>query len=379
MPMTNRENALALLRYESYEKVPLVHFGYWQETLAKWQQEGHITKEQAVYKWTGIPDGISTDLGFDFGWQPSFMVNAGLNPAFEWELLETMPDGTKKLRNHYGVIVLDKEDAGGIPAEVGHTLEDRESWESEFLPRLQFSEDRVDAQQVAQIKETGSLQTDPHLADAPLGLHCGSLMGILRDWMGIENLYYLYADDEDLYDEIIDTVGDLSYKATELALQQGITFDYAHFWEDLCYKNGPLVMPGVFEEKVGPHYKRITDLLTRYGIDIISLDSDGMIDTLLPTWIENGVNTMFPIEVGTWNASIAPWKEKYGKTIRGVGGMRKYVFAQEKSDIDKEIERLKPLVDMGGYIPCPDHLIPPDAKFENVLYYCEQFRKAFQK
>jgi hypothetical protein len=30
--------------------------------------------------------------------------------------------------------------------------------------------------------------------------------------------------------------------------------------------------------------------------------------------------------------------------------------------IDKEIERLKPLVDLGGYIPCPDHRIPPHCK-----------------
>ena len=36
-----------------------------------------------------------------------------------------------------------------------------------------------------------------------------------------------------------------------------------------------------------------------------------------------------------------------------------------------------PLVDLGGYIPCPDHRIPPDAKYELVAYYCELFHKAF--
>ena len=55
----------------------------------------------------------------------------------------------------------------------------------------------------------------------------------------------------------------------------------------------------------------------------LSLDCDGWIDHLIPIWLENGVNTMFPIEVGTWNASIAPWREKYGKKILGVGGMNK--------------------------------------------------------
>ena len=32
-------------------------------------------------------------------------------------------------------------------------------------------------------------------------------------------------------------------------------------------------------------------------------------------------------------------------------------------------------IDLGGFIPCPDHRIAPDAKFELVQYYCELMRK----
>ena len=87
---------------------------------------------------------------------------------------------------------------------------------------------------------------------------------------------------------------------------------------------------------------------------------------------------MFPIEVGTWDANIRPWREKYGREIRGVGGMRKHVFAEDYAAVDAEIERLKSLVELGGFIPCPDHRIAPDAKWENVQYYCEKMRKAFE-
>jgi uroporphyrinogen decarboxylase len=97
----------------------------------------------------------------------------------------------------------------------------------------------------------------------------------------------------------------------------------------------------------------------------------------VPIWLENGVNTMFPIEVGTWNASIQPWRQQYGKQIRGVGGMNKVIFARDYAAIDAEVERLKPLVALGGYIPCPDHRIAPDAKWENVQYYCDKMKKAF--
>jgi hypothetical protein len=173
--------------------------------------------------------------------------------------------------------------------------------------------------------------------------------------------------------------GAISYNCVKTALETGAKFDYAHYWEDICFKNGPSVSPTVFNELVGPHYKRTTDLLKIYGVDIVSVDCDGMIDSLIPTWLENGVNTMFPIEVGTWDANIKPWREKYGKQNRGVGGMNKTVFSRNFKAIDAEIERLITLVDLGGYIPCPDHRIAPDAKFGNVQYYCEQLRKAFDK
>ncbi len=372
MSMTNRENAMAILNYENYERVPAVHFGYWDETLERWTKEGYIPKEREK-DW----DWVSGELGFDFGWDQSLQVGGWLTPPFEREVLEVLDNGTRKVRNNIGVIILEHPDAGSIPAECGHTLTDRKSWETEFLPRLKFSKDRVSSEIVAKLKRGESIKTDPRMVDMPIGLHCGSLMGVIRDWLGMEGVSFLCFDDEDLYDEIIKTVADLSYKGVELALQQGIKFDYAHFWEDICFKNGPIVMPSMFDEKVGPHYKRITDLLNKNGINIVTLDCDGWIDSLIPTWLNNGVNTMFPIEVGTWNASIKPWREQYGKELRGIGGMRKYIFALEKSDIDKEIERLKPLIDLGGFIPCPDHRIPPDSKFENVAYYCEQFKKNF--
>jgi len=203
----------------------------------------------------------------------------------------------------------------------------------------------------------------------------GSLCGRIRDWMGIVGISYLLIDDESLFDEIIETVACLCYKQAEYILRQGARFDFAHFWEDICFKNGPLVNPSTLKLKCGHYYKRLTELVNSYGINIISVDCDGMIDSLIPIWLDNGVNTMFPIEVGTWNASIAPWRKKYGKILRGVGGMNKKVFAYDRTAIDAEIERLKPLVELGGYIPCPDHRIAPDAKWENVQYYCEKMRQ----
>lgn len=373
--MNNRERVKAILNYQDYDRMPVVHFGYWNKTLDKWVDEGHISKEEAG----GWADGNQNDisiakkLGFDFNWFTTVMPITGMTPlypAFEPKVLEELPDGFYKMVNSNGGVELHRGGAGSIPAEVDHLLKDRSSWEEHFVPRLKFFEGRVYTKIIETIKH------DPG-REYPLGLFCGSLFGDIRNWMGVEGLSFLYVDDEELYDEIINTVGGLWYRIVESTLATGIQFDFGHFWEDICFKNGPLVSPGVFSQKVGPHYKRICDLLNSYGINIVSLDCDGFIDALIPTWVNNGVNTMFPIEVGTWNANIAPWRTQYGIQLRGVGGMNKNVFSRDYTAVDDEIERLRPLVELGGFIPCPDHRIAPDAKWENVQYYCDRMHKVF--
>ena len=386
--MTNAERVKAILHYQDYDKLPVVHFGFWDETLEKWRDQGHITAQQAQEAIDGKDgtDGekcVADKLGFDFNWNNCFCPNARLFPEFEKKVIRQHPDGTREVLDVNGVIILPKDDASGIPTHVGHLLEDRKGWEEHYLPRLQFSEDRVLKMMVntdngpLPFGQGGLDYLKNDKRENPIGLFCGSLFGEIRNWLGLEGISYLYMDDEKLYDEIIDTVAELCYKCTEITLAAGAKFDFGHFWEDICFKSGPLVIPSVFDQKVGPHYKRITELVNKHGIDIVSLDCDGVIDALIPTWFNNGVNTMFPIEVGTWDASLTPWREKFGQELRGVGGMNKTLFARDYATIDAEIERLKSIVELGGYIPCPDHRLAPDSRWENVQYYCEKMREIF--
>lgn len=370
--MNYRENVNAILHYQPFEKMPIVSFGYWGETVQKWADEGHITREEADgycrYGDNSEADrSIMKRLGFDFNWNSCYGGNVGLYPAFDRIILEQKADGGQVIRDEQGLIVLVKPGVVSIPAEIGTTLTDRDVWEKEYLPRLQWEAERIDTSLFESLKDDSQRQL-------PVGLHCGSLMGYMRNLLGVEELSYLYVDDPELYEEIANTLAGLCYQSVKAILETGAKFDYAHFWEDICYKNGPLVSPNGFRQIIGPHYRKITNLLKEHGVDIVSVDCDGWIDTLLPIWLENGVNTMFPIEVGTWNASIAPWREKYGKDLRGVGGMNKTVFARDYQAVDQEVERLRPLMELGGYIPCPDHRIAPDAKFENVQYYCEKMK-----
>ena len=383
--MNNRERTLAILNYESYDRLPLIHFGYWVETLQKWAAEGHITEEEAKSHADGnaVDVALNWKLGFDFAWSNAFAWNTRLDPMLERRVIEQRPDGSRVVMNEDGAYVIEKPGIVSIPTEVDHLLKGRKEWEEIYKPRLQFSVDRirtgwavVDGNAFS-FEEGGREMLLKQDASHPVGLYCGGLIGVIRYWLGLVNMSYLMTDDEPLFNEIAETVCELSYQGTKVVLETGVKFDFAHFWEDICYKGGPLVNPRMFAEKFGPKYKRITDLLRSYGVNFVSLDCDGKIDALIPTWLENGVNIMFPIEVGTWNASIQPWREKYGKELRGIGGLNKHIFGYDYVAIDAEIERMRPLVELGGYIPCPDHRLPLEARWENVQYYCERMRKIF--
>lgn len=373
--MNNRQRAMAILNYEDYDSMPIVHFGYWYELLQKWQVEGHITEEEA----NGYGDGNAIDrsiakkLGFDFCWTAITGSHNGLMPGFEYKVLERRPDGFIIHQNGNGLIEETRPGAGSIPATVGTLLKDRKAWEELYKPKLQADERRYGT--TANLPNIKKILDEA--TDIPAGLHVGSLYGAIRDMLGVEAISYLYADDEELYIEIIDTIGEICYSNAKAILESGAKPDFLHYWEDICFKNGPLVNPAIFKEYVGPHYKRISDLAHKYGVKIISLDCDGCIDKLVPIWLENGVNTMFPIEVGTWNANIIPWRKEYGRELRGVGAMNKNVLSLDRTAIDKEIENLRAQVDLGGFIPCPDHRLPPDAIWENVQYYTDRMRKIF--
>jgi len=280
--MNNRERILAVFNYQGYDRLPLVHFGYWTETLFQWAEEGHITLEEARAWADGnaIDLAITKKLGFDFNWAcASFGANASLHPPFEWKILEVLPDGSRKVVNGNGVVILEKDGTQGIPPEVDHLLKGRREWEESFLPRLRFSPDRLwDASERIQAVRSGEWQL-------PVQLWCGSLYGSLRDWLGMVNSAYLQADDPVLFDEMIQCLGHLVYECVQATLDHipaDTVPDYAHFWEDICFKSGPLISPRVFREKVGPHYRRITDLLGKRGIHLISVDCDGKIDALSP-------------------------------------------------------------------------------------------------
>lgn len=95
-------------------------FGFWNETVNKWAQEGYITQEEAD-AYCNLGDNawgdrsIMAKLGFDFNWNCCRGSNVLLQPEFEFKILEQKPDGSRIVRNGQGLICSEKPGVSSIP------------------------------------------------------------------------------------------------------------------------------------------------------------------------------------------------------------------------------------------------------------------------
>jgi hypothetical protein len=211
--------------------------------------------------------------------------------------------------------------------------------------------------------------------DYPLAIGIGSLIGRVRNWFGFENLALVAYDDPALLEEIIETITVCITCTIERALKE-VQFDFAAGWEDICYKSGPVLSPAMFDRWIVPRYKRITDLLHKYGVDIAWTDCDGNIMPILPQFLAGGINCMFPIEVAAGSDPVE-MRRIYGDKVLLHGGVNKRALAFGFAEVEAEIKRLTPLVKEGGFVPHIDHRCPADVPLKNYRHYMKLKREVW--
>lgn len=107
----------------------------------------------------------------------------------------------------------------------------------------------------------------PPTRDYPLGVNCGSMIGRIRSMLTFEGLAYAVYDYPEIFEDMVETSCALVEDYLDQVLGK-IDFDYASGWEDICFKNVPIVSVDFFKNVVMPRYKRISRKLHKAGIDL---------------------------------------------------------------------------------------------------------------
>lgn len=327
----------------------------WPETIERWKTEGYDPAN---------PPSFGADYWLLEGeW---FFPN----PPFEREVVEE-DDATVTYVNHEGITMRERKDnpMSSMPQFVKFPVESREEFRAFCKARMQPD---LASRIGPDYAEKLSALNDRDFPLIVISDRWGGMFGGLRAFVGVENLCMLFYDDPAFVEEMMDYEADFIIQMMGKILDH-TTVDSFGFWEDMAYKTGPLVSPDMMRKYALPRYKRVVEFLRSRGVEWISLDSDGDIWSLIPMWLDSGINTLFPFEVQC-GMDVNRVREEFGRDLRIWGGIDKRALAIGPEAIDAELERVKPLVADGGYIPHLDHGVPPDVSFANYCYYMERLK-----
>lgn len=117
--------------------------------------------------------------------------------------------------------------------------------------------------------------------------------------------------------------------------------------------------------------------LRKKGVKKILVDSDGNSVQLTDKLVEAGADGHYPLEINS--GSFPEEIRKRHPKLALIGGINKLVLAQDRAAIDKELSKLPPLLEQGGYIPALDHRVQPDVPMANYQYYIDRKREIMEK
>ncbi len=359
--MTDRERFNAIMHYQPADRCFNMEFGYWQENFSAW----------SIFRDNGITNNDEADAFFGFDRMASIGTNLWLSPPFEHSVVEDRGT-TQILRNGDGLLAeVPKDQHGTIPHYIDATVKTPDDWQATKRERFRLDDP-------ARVPDIPALQTHhPDTRDYPLGIHCGSLIGKIRDMLTFEGICYAQYDYPDMLEDMVETCCLLVEQSLDRLLPY-FTFDFASGWEDICYKSGPIVSLDFFERVLVPRYQRIGRKLADAGIDIWFTDCDGDVRPLLPGFLSAGLNTLFPFEVNC-SGHPAAVLDRHGRELRLLGGVDKLELGRDRAAIATYLESLRPLVARGGVIPFCDHRCPPNVDEQDYLYYLDLKRELFGK
>ena len=101
-----------------------------------------------------------------------------------------------------------------------------------------------------------------------LGLFAGSLFGFPRAWIGLEPLVMSMYDDPNLIEDMMDFCMYFFMEFYKKILPE-IDVDYVYFWEDMAYKNGPLISPAFMKKFMMSRYKKMMSFKNQKWTDFM--------------------------------------------------------------------------------------------------------------
>ena len=372
--MDSREKFHAVMDGQDIVHIPKTEFAYWAGTIRRWLSEGMPEIEPVP---ADILDSepmrgakpISPAYGkkadrnvMEYFGLDSFVEKFpfDMSPQLKEEIISE--DSSYRIyRDSYGLTNKISMKDPGIPMALDYPVRDRKSfqdyislYDDDFSKRLPPDFDDL-------AERLKSRDFPIRLGGNPFGF---SFLG--RHLMGEVGFMMNMYDDPGLLKDFNSFFLDLAIKYWDKILSR-IEIDCIFILEDIAYRSGSFISAEMFNEFLRPYYLKFIDHLKQYGVKNIFVDCDGLIDELIPLWIDVGVTGMFPLEAVN---DLEKIRDDH-PGLRLMGGFNKKVLFEGsgRKAIDEELEKTKRVMKKGRYIPHIDHAVSEDVTWENFKYY----------
>jgi len=147
--------------------------------------------------------------------------------------------------------------------------------------------------------------------------------------------------------------------------------------DDYAANENLLISPAMFQRFIKPALSQVISTIKEHNPDLkIMLHSDGMIERLLPEFIDLGIDVLHPLEPVAALDQVAV-KAKYGEQLAFLGGIDiSQAMRGSREDVVKEVQqRIAQLAPGGGFILAPSNHLQADVPAENIVTLFEAARQ----
>jgi hypothetical protein len=302
------------------DRLPAIEWaGYWDQTLARWQTEG------LPAEWGGDAAKIREGLGLD-PYRQFWIGPWGSDPGQELT-------------------------AKHIPVR---SAADYEALLPLFYPNPPFNAEWL--KPVAEKNRAGEIV---------VWLSLTGFFWWPRTLFGIEGHLLAFYDHPELMHRMNEDLLAFNLRAIEAACKI-VRPSFMTIAEDMSYNHGPMLSKECFDEFLAPYYRRLIPVLKEHGI-LPLVDTDGMVEPMIPWLEEVGIEGCLPLERMA-GVDVARIRKNHPRW-RMIGAFDKTVMHRGEAAVRAEFERLRPVMQSGGFIPSVDHQTPPAVGLEQYKRY----------
>jgi len=317
-PMTTRQRFWAVMQHQPVDRLPVIEWAtWWDKTIERWHNDGlpaDLTDRYALYDYFGL------DM-YKQAWysprSPRYPEAVRLNgPVTDLASYE-------RVRRH-------------------------------LYPR--------DAVNLAELERWAGPQQRGEIV---VWISLEGFFWHPRALLGIERHFYAFYDQPDLIHRMNT---DLVAFHLHVLEQVGSVLrpDFMTFAEDMSYNHGPMCSRQTFEAFLAPYYRQVVPQIKQMGT-IPFVDTDGLINELVPWFLQVGIEGFLPLERQA-GVDIVALRKEYPR-LKMIGGFDKMVMTRGREAMRAEFERIMPVMIQGGYIPSCDHQTPPGVSLQEYRTY----------